>query len=59
MKLSKLQLQDLSIKYPKVQKPEYIDEFYFKQLEYQNTNIFVNDVYDDNVIKNLFRKQGD
>lgn len=69
MKLSKQQLQDLSIKYPTVQKPakkypmvqkpKYIDEFYFNQLEYQNTNISVNDVYDNNIIKNLFRKQGD
>ena len=56
MKLSKQQLQDLSIKYPKVQKPEYIDEFYFEQLKYQNTNISVNDVYDNSVIKNLFEK---
>lgn len=59
MKLSKQQLQDLSIKYPKKQKPEYIDEFYFEQLKYQNTNISVNDVYDNNIIKNLFRKQDD
>jgi len=61
MKLTKEQLQNLSTKYPDVQKQrlDYIDEFYFEQLRYQNTNISVNDVYDNNIIKNLFRERED